>query len=118
MTTPEEIIATLTLEQKAGLTSGADFWTTKDAPGVPSIMLTDGPHGVRKQDAASDHLGLAGSVPATCFPPAVALGSSFDAELLTRVGVALGEEARAEGVGVLLGPGVNIKRSPPVRAQL
>ncbi|POH73562.1 glycoside hydrolase family 3 C-terminal domain-containing protein [Arthrobacter glacialis] len=111
-TTPEEIVAALTLEQKAGLTSGADFWTTKDVPGVPSIMLTDGPHGVRKQDAASDHLGLAGSVPATCFPPAVALGSSFDAELLVRVGVALGEEARAESVGVLLGPGINIKRSP------
>lgn len=110
--TPEETVAALTLEQKAGLTSGADFWTTKEAPGVPSIMLTDGPHGVRKQDASADHLGLAGSVPATCFPPAVALGSSFDADLLVRVGEALGEEARAEGVGVLLGPGVNIKRSP------
>lgn len=110
--TPEEIVAALTLEQKAGLTSGADFWTTKEAPGVPSIMLTDGPHGVRKQDAAADHLGLGGSFPATCFPPAVALGSSFDAALLERVGTALGEEARAEGVGVLLGPGVNIKRSP------
>ncbi|WP_269936499.1 glycoside hydrolase family 3 C-terminal domain-containing protein [Arthrobacter sp. HY1533] len=110
--TPEQTVAALTLEQKAGLTSGADFWTTKEAPGVPSIMLTDGPHGVRKQDASADHLGLAGSVPATCFPPAVALGSSFDEDLLVRVGEALGEEARAEGVGVLLGPGVNIKRSP------
>ncbi|MBP2414773.1 beta-glucosidase [Arthrobacter stackebrandtii] len=110
--TPEEVAGSLSVEQKAGLTSGADFWTTKEAPGVPSIMLTDGPHGVRKQDEASDHLGLAGSVPATCFPPAVALGSSFDEGLLVRVGTALGEEARAEGVGVLLGPGVNIKRSP------
>jgi beta-glucosidase len=105
-------LAGLDLAQKASLTSGHDFWTTKEVPGVPSIMLTDGPHGVRKQQAASDHLGLADSVPATCFPPAVALGSSFDPDLLERVGVALGEEARSEGVGVLLGPGINIKRSP------
>jgi beta-glucosidase len=113
-TTPslDSAIDGLTLEQKAGLTSGADFWTTKAVPGIPSIMLTDGPHGVRKQRAGSDHLGIADSVPATCFPPAVALGSSFDVALLERVGVALGEEARAEGVGVLLGPGINIKRSP------
>ena len=75
-------------------------------------MLTDGPHGVRKQREDSDHLGIADSVPATCFPPAVALGSSFDAELLERVGAALGEESQAERVGVLLGPGINIKRSP------
>jgi beta-glucosidase len=75
-------------------------------------MLTDGPHGVRKQRAGGDHLGLADSVPTTCFPPAVALGSSWDRELVGRVGVALGEEARAESVGVLLGPGINIKRSP------
>lgn len=118
MTTPDRetavqsILSSLTLEQKASLTSGADFWTTKEVPGVGSIMLTDGPHGVRKQQASSDHLGIGDSVPATCFPPAVALGSSFDVELLTRVGGALGEEARAEGVGVLLGPGINIKRSP------
>ncbi len=75
-------------------------------------MLTDGPHGVRKQRAGADQLGLADSVPATCFPPAVALGSTFDPELLERVGVALGEEAVAQDVGVLLGPGINIKRSP------
>lgn len=104
----------LTLEEKASLTSGADFWTTKaiDRVGLPSVMLTDGPHGVRKQREGGDHLGLADSVPATCFPPAVALGSSWDRELVRRVGVALGEEARAESVGVLLGPGINIKRSP------
>jgi beta-glucosidase len=104
----------LTLEEKASLTSGADFWTTKaiDRVGIPSIMLTDGPHGVRKQREGGDHLGLADSVPTTCFPPAVALGSSWDRELVGRVGVALGEEARAESVGVLLGPGINIKRSP------
>ncbi|WP_395244699.1 glycoside hydrolase family 3 C-terminal domain-containing protein [Agromyces sp. MMS24-K17] len=109
-----EIVAGLTLEEKASLTSGADFWSTKavERAGIPSIVLTDGPHGVRLQRGSSDHLGIADSVPATCFPPAVALGSTFDPELLERVGRALGEEARAEGVGVLLGPGVNIKRSP------
>ena len=107
-----DVVAELTLEQKAALTSGASFWRTKEVGGVPSIMLSDGPHGVRKQDESADHLGINDSVPATCFPPAVALGSSFDPELLERVGVALGEEARAEGVGALLGPGINIKRSP------
>src|SRR5688500_4985117 len=75
-------------------------------------MLTDGPPGVRTQRASADHLGISDSVPATCFPPAVALASSFDPELLERVGVALGEESQAERVGVLLGPGINIKRSP------
>jgi beta-glucosidase len=75
-------------------------------------MLTDGPHGLRKQATAADHVGLSDSVPATCFPPAVALGSSFDAELVERVGRALGAEARAEHVAVVLGPGINIKRSP------
>jgi beta-glucosidase len=110
--TVTEAVEALTLEQKAALTSGEDFWTTKAVPGVPSIMLTDGPHGVRKQRGDSDHLGITDSVPATCFPPAVTLGSTFDEGLLERVGRALGEEARAEGVGVLLGPGINIKRSP------
>ncbi|MCC4909273.1 glycoside hydrolase family 3 C-terminal domain-containing protein [Microbacterium sp. cx-59] len=104
----------LTLEEKAALTSGADFWRTKpiERLGVPAIMMTDGPHGLRKQSGASDHLGLAESVPATCFPPAVALGSSFDPELAQRVGVALGTESAIEDVAVILGPGVNIKRSP------
>ncbi|MGI9206726.1 MAG: glycoside hydrolase family 3 N-terminal domain-containing protein, partial [Rhodococcus sp. (in: high G+C Gram-positive bacteria)] len=111
---PAEIVAGATLEEKAGLTSGLNFWFTKPLTrlGIPSIMLTDGPHGVRKQSEGGDHLGLADSIPATCFPPAVALGCSFDAALLERVGVALGSEARAEQVGVLLGPGINIKRSP------
>ena len=76
------------------------------------MVLTDGPHGLRLQAGASDHLGLEDSVPATCFPPAVTLGSSFDVSLLERVGAAIGAEARAQGVGVVLGPGVNIKRSP------
>lgn len=106
--------ADLTLDEKAALTSGRDFWTTKSIErlGVPSIMMTDGPHGLRKQAAGSDHLGLAASVPATCFPPAVALGSSWDEELAQRVGVALGVESAVEDVAVILGPGVNIKRSP------
>lgn len=109
-----DIVAGLTLEEKASLTSGASFWTTQgvERAGIPAIVLTDGPHGVRLQQGSADHLGIGDSVPATCFPPAVALGSTFDPELLERVGTALGEEARAEGVGVLLGPGVNIKRSP------
>ncbi|MCR2783448.1 glycoside hydrolase family 3 C-terminal domain-containing protein [Microbacterium sp. zg.B96] len=104
----------LTLEQKASLTSGADFWTTKavDSAGIPSIMMTDGPHGLRKQTGATDHLGLGASVPATCFPPAVGLGSSFDPELVERVGAAIGLEAAIEDVAVVLGPGINIKRMP------
>jgi beta-glucosidase len=111
---PEEVVAGLTLEEKASLTSGSSFWLTQGVTraGIPEVLLTDGPHGVRKQRGGVDHVGLADSVPATCFPPAVALGSTFDPDLLERVGVALGEEAAAEGVGVLLGPGINIKRSP------
>ena len=106
--------ADLTLDEKAALTSGADFWTTKGVErlGVPSVMMTDGPHGLRKQAAGSDHLGLAESVPATCFPPAVGLGSSFDPELAERVGEALGVESAVNDVAVILGPGINIKRSP------
>ena len=106
--------ADLTLEEKAALTSGESFWTTTplERVGVPSIMLTDGPHGLRKQAEAGDHLGMGASVPATCFPPAVGLGSSWDVDLLERVGAALGAEASIEDVAVLLGPGVNIKRSP------
>lgn len=107
-------ISELTLEEKASLTSGADFWTTKavERAGIPSVMLTDGPHGLRKQAGESDHLGLAGSVPATCFPPAVGLGASWDAGLAERVGTALGVESAIEDVAVILGPGINIKRSP------
>ncbi|WES63053.1 glycoside hydrolase family 3 C-terminal domain-containing protein [Microbacter sp. GSS18] len=106
--------ADLTLEEKASLTSGASFWYTKpiERVGIPAIMVTDGPHGLRKQAGSSDHLGLADSVPATCFPPAVGLGSSWDVELVERVGEALGTETAIENVGVLLGPGINIKRSP------
>ncbi|MDS2172127.1 glycoside hydrolase family 3 C-terminal domain-containing protein [Nesterenkonia sp. CL21] len=111
---PRDVVARLSLEQKAELVTGATFWTTAavEEAGIPAIMVTDGPHGLRKQGGAADHLGLEQSVPATCFPPAVALGSAFDTDLAERVGAAIGAEARAEGVGVVLGPGLNIKRSP------
>ena len=114
MDTRSSASAELTTEEKASLTSGENFWETKalDRVGVPSIYLTDGPHGVRKQTGGGDHLGIGDSVPATCFPPAVALGSTWDSDLLEAVGRALGDEAKSEGVGVLLGPGINIKRSP------
>jgi beta-glucosidase len=104
----------LTLEQKASLTSGADFWHLQDVAeaGIPGAMVADGPHGLRKQPATADPIGIGSSLPATCFPPAVALASSWDPDLVHRVGQALGREARAEQVSVLLGPGVNIKRSP------
>lgn len=102
------------LDEKTALLSGQDFWSTKPSAsaGIPSLVLSDGPHGVRRQRQEADHLGLYNSEPATCFPPAVALASSWDADLVGRVGEALGREARALGVDVLLGPGVNIKRSP------
>lgn len=99
-------------EQRAALGSGADFWTTKAIGPVASVTMTDGPHGVRRQAGATDHLGLAESLPATCFPPAVGLAQSWDIGLVRRVGAALGREARALRVDVLLGPGVNIKRDP------
>jgi beta-glucosidase len=102
----------LTVEQKAALCCGADFWHTAAVPGIASIMVSDGPHGLRAQPGAGDHVGLGGSLPATCFPTAAALASSWDPELAREIGVALGEEARAQGVAVVLGPGVNIKRSP------
>lgn len=105
----------LTLEQKAALTTGADYWQTQSAPqiGLPAIRMADGPHGLRLQDDANpDHLGVGRSLPATCFPPAVTLASSWDLPLIERVGAALGREARANGVQVILGPGLNIKRTP------
>ena len=100
------------LEQRVRLTRGADFWSTEAVGEVPSLVLTDGPHGVRRQRGDADHLGIADAEPATCFPPAVGLAQSWDRDLVERVGVALGREARALGVDVLLGPGVNIKRDP------
>lgn len=104
----------MTLAEKASLMSGANFWNTKplERLGVRSIMLTDGPHGLRKQGGAADHLGLNASLPATCFPTAATLANSWDETVLTRVGEALGAEAAAAEVDVLLGPGLNIKRNP------
>ncbi|WP_150253790.1 glycoside hydrolase family 3 C-terminal domain-containing protein [Nocardiopsis deserti] len=109
---PTPGLSGLTLAEKASLSSGADFWTTKAVGDVPSLVLTDGPHGVRRQAGATDHLGLSESLPATCFPPAVGLSQSWDPDLVGRVGAALGAEAGALGVDVLLGPGINIKRDP------
>ncbi|SEF59225.1 beta-glucosidase [Thermomonospora echinospora] len=103
--------STLTTAEKASLTSGGDMWHTTALAGLPPVTLTDGPHGVRKQRTAPGADPFTGE-PATCFPPAVALGSTWDPELVHRVGAALGEEARAMGVAVLLGPGINLKRSP------
>lgn len=108
------LLGKLTLEEKASLVSGASFWNTRavEHAGIPAMTLTDGPHGVRLQTAGADHLGINDSHPATAFPTAAALGSSWDPELLEQVGQALGAESRALDVDVLLGPGVNIKRSP------
>jgi len=102
------------LARKAALVSGSGFWSTvgDESAGIRSIVVADGPHGLRLQRDGGDHLGLGEAVRATCFPPASGLASSWNVDLVERVGIALGEEARAEGVGVLLGPGVNIKRSP------
>jgi len=104
----KELVSKMTLEEKASLCSGLDFWHTKSIErlGIPSIMMTDGPHGLRKVSEKGD------TVPATCFPTAVALASSWNEKLLEKVGEAIAEECLAEGVSILLGPGVNIKRSP------
>jgi beta-glucosidase len=108
------IVAQLTLEEKASLCSGRDFWTTEpiERLGVPSVLVTDGPHGVRLQEGATDHLGISGSVAATCFPTASALAATWDRDLVGEVAGAIADECLALGVDVLLGPGVNLKRSP------
>jgi beta-glucosidase len=110
----DAVLAQLTLEEKASLVLGSDFWHTAGVPrlGVEPVMVTDGPHGLRKQPTQADHVGIGGSVPATCFPTAAALGSTWDPTLLAEVGRAIAEEALAQQVSVVLGPGVNIKRSP------
>jgi beta-glucosidase len=102
----------MNLEQKAALLSGRDFWSTKPGDGIRPIVLSDGPHGIRRQTGEADHVGIHDSLPATCFPPAVAVGSSWDPSVAARLAAALGREARALGVAVCLGPGVNLKRSP------
>ncbi len=108
----KDILANLTLEQKAKLTVGKDFWHSFDFAEIRSLMLTDGPHGLRKQVGEADHLGLNESVQATCFPTASCLACSFDDDLLFEVGEGIAKECVALDVDVLLGPAVNIKRSP------
>lgn len=108
------LVSQMTLEEKAGLCSGLDFWHTKPVErlGVPSVMVSDGPHGLRKQDDKVDHLGVNDSIKAVCMPAACATASSFDRELIGRMGQAIGESCQHEKLGVVLGPAVNIKRSP------
>jgi len=110
----KKIITEMTLEEKASLCSGLDFWHTKGIKrlGIPSIMMADGPHGLRKQAEEIKHLGINTSVPATCFPSGATLACSWDRKLIKKVGIALGEECQAEGVSIILGPSTNIKRSP------
>ena len=112
--TVEEYIKKLSLEEKAALVQGNSSWTTRPIPRLllPSIWLADGPHGLRKQAGSADHLGINESVPATCFPTSATMANSWDPELGEALGRALGEEAQAQGVQVVLGPGLNIKRSP------
>ena len=114
MQNTELLLKKLTLEEKCALLSGAETFKTRSMPkhGIPQIWLSDGPHGLRKQAGESDHLGLNPSVPATCFPTASAVANSWDAALGEEIGAALGEEAAAQEVSVLLGPGLNMKRNP------
>ena len=114
MQNTELLLKELTLEEKCALLSGAETFKTRGMPkhGIPQIWLSDGPHGLRKQAGESDHLGLNPSVPATCFPTASAVANSWDAALGEKIGAALGEEAAAQEVSVLLGPGLNMKRNP------
>ncbi len=110
----QDIISKMTIEEKAAFLSGKGEWETRDFErlGIPSIFCSDGPHGIRKQAGAGDHLGLNESLPATCFPTAATIANSWDEDLGESLGETLGEEAMALGVNVLLGPGLNIKRSP------
>ena len=112
-----EIIEKMSLEQKAAFVSGYDYWHLEEAPelGLPKIMITDGPHGLRKQNPdkkSSSGIGLGNSVPATCFPPAATSACSWDPDLLYKAGECMGQECLKEKVSTILGPGTNIKRSP------
>lgn len=109
-----ELIRQMSLEEKASLCSGLTFWHTKgiERLGIPSLMVTDGPHGLRKQDGGADHLGIGESIQSTCFPSAAGIASSWNRSLIKKMGEALGKECQAEDVAILLGPGANIKRSP------
>ena len=110
----EKILKQMTLEDKIALCSGANFWETKkyETYGIPSLFLCDGPHGLRKQENAADMLGVNNSRPATCFPAEVTTAGSWNPELLEQIGAAIGEEAKEQGVGLVLGPGANLKRNP------
>lgn len=110
----KKLVNELTLEEKASLCSGADFWHTEaiDRLNIPAAMVSDGPHGIRKQENLADHMGVAESIKAIGFPTASAMACSFDRDLLHKVGDTLGEECVAEDLAVLLGPGINMKRSP------
>lgn len=102
----------LTIEEKIELLDGLDVWHTKPVGGLPSIMMADGPHGLRKQYESTDNLGVMGSIPATCFPTASLTACSFDRNLLGLMGTLMAKEARAQQVNIILGPGINMKRSP------
>lgn len=110
----KELVAQMTLEEKAAMCSGADFWHTEavERLGIPASMVSDGPHGLRKQEEQADHLGTSESIKAVCFPAGCGTAASFNRELLTQMGEVLGNECQAEGISVILGPAVNIKRSP------
>ena len=109
-----EILAQMTLPEKVSFCAGKDFWTLQglERLNIPSVMVTDGPHGVRKQSAGTDHLGINESIPATSFPTASLLASTWHPELMFKMGEALALECQVLNIGVLLGPGVNLKRSP------
>lgn len=114
MVNMKDLISKMTLEEKASLLSGKDIWETKTIAhlNIPTVVLSDGPHGVRRQVGAGDHLGLNASLPATCFPTAATIANSWDPNVSELVGACIGEEALVQGVGVVLGPGMNMKRSP------
>ena len=110
----KELVSKMTLQEKASMCSGADFWHTEAVQrlGIPASMVSDGPHGLRKQDQEGDHLGVNDSIKAVCFPAGCGTAASFNRELLTQMGETIGNECQAEGISVILGPAVNIKRSP------
>jgi len=110
----KKLVSEMTLEEKASLCGGQDFWHTKAVKrlGIPEFMMSDGPHGLRKQDQEADHLGVNDSIVAVCWPAACATASSFDTELIGKMGEAIGDECQAEDLSIVLGPAVNIKRSP------
>ena len=110
----QDLLNKMTLEEKAAILSGKNEWQSRDIPrlDIPSIACSDGPHGIRRQEGEGDHLGLNASLPATCFPTAATVANSWNESLGEEIGAALGEEAKVQNVNVLLGPGLNMKRSP------